>query len=899
MIGRPSGTVTFLFTDIEGSTRLWDRQPDAMRSALAHHDEILREAIDAHDGVVFATGGDGVAAAFHRAADAVSAAVAAQRNLRIASWPEGVEMRVRMGLHTGEADERDGDYFGTPVNRAARLMGSAGGGQIVISDVTAGLLQPAADLGLVDLGAHRLKGLQAPVRVFGVTADDLPWLDRPLVTDQHVPGNLPRPMTEFVGRLDLLLTRTANLSGRSLLTLTGPGGVGKTRTAVEIGWMSLDSFTGGVWFVELAGVIDPAVVVAAVAAELSVPRQPGVSMLSSLVDWLQGRELMLILDNCEHVLAPVVELVDAIAQGCPSVTVLATSREPLGIAGEHVATIAALGGVDAVELFCERAVATDDSLVLAADDRELIEQICTRLDRIPLAIELAAARMRALTLNDLMSRLDDRFQLLRGSGRGGLDHHHALRATVSWSYDLLTEEEQIVFDRVSAFSGGFDLPAAEHVCASPPVSGDDIFDLLSSLVDKSMIVAERGAQAVRYRLLETLRQYGEECLIQRGEAVEVRNRHLAHVASLTCAAKLLRLSPRQAEGEALFDREWDNVRCAVDWAIASGSFAELDLLMFDTLSYAWHRMRVEYDDWARRILADDRCRDLPMSGTVSGAAALTFMAGNWTRTRELGLEGLQRGADGWDVARMWLNTAWADIAEGRAAEASMAVDRARSVVPGSDDVEAGWILRYARAGVALYADPASMPAAVEDLRQFAIRVGAPWMLAEAHEMQAHLAFFHGDYAGALVHYRDAHARAVSHGSVSDEAINARGIVASLLALPGARLTPECHGLIARLYDTRVMTSLWPTIDEVAGYLARRGSLEEAGTAVGYLDAHVPPLFGSDLVRSASTASSSCSTRSPWIAWRAGRRWTATSSSGFCSRRSRTLTTSSRRALDEM
>ena len=465
----PSGTVTFLFTDIEGSTPLWDSFPDAMGVALARHDEILRSAIAANDGHVFSTAGDGVGAVFGRAANAIAAALTAQRELSAEPWVGGPVLRVRMGVHTGEADERDGDFFGPAVNRAARIMGAANGGQVLVSDLTAGLVEQVADVKLVDLGSIELKGVIEPAHVYGVAGDGHEWLDIPLLTGQVTRGNLPRLQTESVGDLADLQRRVANLAQASVVTLTGSGGVGKTRAAIEIGWLVVDEFVDGVWLVELAPVADPDLAVTTIATALGVHLQPGSTMIESIVDWCLGRRMLLIVDNCEHVLDPVIDVVEAIVAGCPTVTIIATSREPLGVAGETVARIASLDERYATELFVLRAKSADAGFEPTDADGDAIAGICRRLDGIPLAIELAAARIRSLSPAELLERLDDRFRLLRGGGRGGLERHQTLRATVAWSYQLLAADAQLLFDRLSVFAGSFDLAAAEAVCA-----GDDL-----------------------------------------------------------------------------------------------------------------------------------------------------------------------------------------------------------------------------------------------------------------------------------------------------------------------------------------------------------------------------------------------------------------------------------------
>lgn len=836
---QPSGTVTFLFTDIESSTRLWEEHPDVMRLALARHDEILRGAIEANGGVVFATGGDGVAAAFGSSTDGVSAAVAAQRSLQSELWPGGVELRVRMGVHTGEAEERGGDYFGAPVNRAARLMAAAHGGQVVLSDTTTSVLAPMVGVALVDLGEYRLKGVADPMHVFGVDAAGLGWPDRPLATDQSVPGNLPRPATEFVGRIDALRHRAAELPQRRLVTLTGPGGVGKTRAAVEVGWLSLDAFAGGAWLVELAPIADEEVVIAAIAAALSVQPQPGATMLESVVEWLRGRKLLLILDNCEHVLSPVVQLVTAVVVGCPTVTILATSREPLGVTGERVVPIASLGIDDAVELFRERAAAADESLQFTAEDRVVMAEICERLDGIPLAIELAAARVRSFTLADLSARLDDRFRLLRGSGRGGLERHQTLRAAVAWSYQLLSDAERVVFDRVSVFAGGFDLDAAEAVGADDEIDADVVVDVLSSLVDKSMVIADRTGRSVRYRLLETLRQYGEERLADRGETGSVRDRHLAHYLHQARAMRLLQMGPRQLEAEQEFDSEWDNIRAAQSWAIASGALDSADELLYQCGAFAFNRMHHEFSDWADRLLAIEHDSGARSSGLCFSAAALSLMTGDLERTAAHDRRGIERQSDPAAVAMCWFQMTLVSLSQGFIDEALVAADEAERAVTATTDPYANFWVLYGRQQLAFGADPSAMAGAARRLAEFAERCGAPWMAITAYVGQADLCLLGEDYEGALHAARRALSLAQAGRSAFDEVQAGSRALYAILMVPDATPTTECRGYFVRVHDHRNWLNVWLDAEMIANNLARCGSIEQASTIVGYLQKNAP------------------------------------------------------------
>lgn len=732
----PTGVVTFLFTDIEGSTPLWDAHPDAMRTALPRHDEIVRGAIEDAGGVVFATGGDGFAAAFDGAGSAIEAAVAAQHALSCEPWPEDVALTVRVGLHTGEADERDGDYFGPTVNRAARLMGAANGGQVVVSAATASLVDTGAlGVELVDLGTIRLKGMVQPVAVLGVDAPLAPWVDRPLTAFQTSSGNLPRPRTEFVGSLTDLQGRIDALDDRRLVTLTGAGGIGKTRTAIEVGWLLLDEYTDGAWLVELGPVTDPDLVVAAVATTLGVQPQRGRSLTESIVDWCQGRRVLLILDNCEHVLEPATELVAALGATGARVTLIATSREPLGVPGEQVVRVPSLAPTTSTELFRERAVAAGGTLDGSEDEHEAITDICARLDGIPLAIELAAARTRSLSPRELLGRLDDRFRLLRGAGRGGIERQQTLRATVSWSYQLLSEDQQRLFDRLSVFAGGFDLDAAEAVGADDLLDEIEIVDLLVELVDKSMVVADRSHQATRYRLLETLRQYGEERLDDRGETAAVRDRHLAHFRRRSEEYGLRWLSPDQLDVDAAIDREWDNLRTAHGWAVATEAFEPAVVICAGSHLHATGNARLEAAAWTDSTLAlGDRigAEDAGLYGRVAQWANMLSQPG---RSLDLSTRAVAAARDdGRELVRAAVHGIYLFTLNWAGQDASEARAEARAMLTWVTDEWARWSLLMSLLNV-----PNDEPVDIAELDELAAvtrSIGAPALIAEAQRLRA-------------------------------------------------------------------------------------------------------------------------------------------------------------------
>jgi predicted ATPase/class 3 adenylate cyclase len=614
----PSGVVTFLFTDIEGSTRRWEADPEVMQAALAEHDEVLRKAIEGHGGRLFKHTGDGVCAVFTSPKAALDAAVVAQQAL---------ELQVRMGIATGEAELRGDDYFGPVLNRAARVMAAGHGGQILVDGPTAGLV---TGVDLVDLGARHLRDIAQPVQVLQVLGPGLRIEFPALRTLDATPGNLRLASTSFIGREVEIGELQKVLKAHRLVTLTGAGGVGKTRLATEVAARLAHEFPDGVWFFDLAAVTDASALPDAVAAVLGTIQQPGKTVTESVASALEGRLRLLVFDNCEHLVDAAADLVEAILAASATVTILATSREGLGVAEEQLWRVPSLdvrSGTEsvAVNLFVDRArsVVSDFSLAQPSDADAVVE-ICRRLDGIPLAIELAASRMASMTASEVRDRLDDRFRLLVGSRRS-LSRHQTLRHAVAWSYELLSDDEKLLLDRCSVFAGGFDLQSACAVAESR----DDytVLDCLDALVRKSLLVADRSSGHTRYSMLETIRQFAEDQLVASGEASAIRTAHSRYFAGREADIIALWDSPRQQEAYEWFTDEFANLRSALRWASDQG---DLDVAATIATYAALLGMWVEQYEpiaWAEELIAAARAADHARLASLYVMASQCWMVG--------------------------------------------------------------------------------------------------------------------------------------------------------------------------------------------------------------------------------------------------------------------------------
>ena len=581
----PSGTVTFLFTDIEGSTKLWEKYPEAMKSALAKHDAFLKEAIESNNGQVIKTTGDGVHAVFATAIDAVKSALASQRNLQslILNNSE-VAIKVRMGIHTGEAELRDGDYYGGTLNRAARIMSIGHGGQILVSETTLHIAQEhlTANVSTLDLGEHHLKGLTKPEKIYQVSAPDLKQEFPLLKSEIFATDNLPTQLTSFVGRELELAEAKSRLENARLLTLIGPGGTGKTRISIELGSQLISDFKDGVWLVEFAPIADPSLVTQTIASTLDIGEVPGVPLKTLLHDFLREKHLLLILDNCEHLVEASARVADKLLHVAPNIKIIASSREALGIAGETVYRVPSLSlpnqdevtkeavmGFESVQLFVERASAANPKFQLTDENTSSVAQICSRLDGIPLALELAASRTTFFSAVQVAKRLDDRFKLLTGGSRTALPRQQTLRALIDWSYDLLSEDERALLRRLSVFAGGWTFEAAETIC-----NNVDVFEHLPQLVNKSLVTVKDEGDEPRYFLLETIRQYARDKLLEQGEGKGTRDRHLAYFIEMAETAQPLILDKdKELEWIHRLQMEYDNIRTAIEWGLSNDPLA--------------------------------------------------------------------------------------------------------------------------------------------------------------------------------------------------------------------------------------------------------------------------------------------------------------------------------------
>jgi predicted ATPase/class 3 adenylate cyclase len=771
------GMFAFLFTDIEGSTALLQRVgEDVYARVLADHHGLIRSALAGHRGREVGTAGDGFFAVFPSARACVAAALDMQQALGSQAWPGGEQVRVRMGVHAGEAAETAAaGLVGLEVHRAARIAAVAHGGQVLVSQAAAlaeGALPPGA--GLRDLGWHRLKDLGRPEQIFQLCAAGLQAEFAPLrsLGNPALANNLPAELTAFIGRDRELSQVRALVNSSRLVTLTGAGGAGKTRLGLQVAAELLDGSGDGVWLAELAAVTDGDAVAAAVAGALRIPAQPGRPALDTLADALGPQDILIVLDNCEHLIDGCAKTAETLLRRCPKVHLLATSREPLGIGGETIYRVpslalpapgdsgAAAAACDAVALFAARAREQGTSLALDADSIALVVSVCRRLDGMPLAIELAAARLRSMSLSDLAARLDQRFRLLTGGSRTAPPRQQTLQATVEWSYSLLTGAEQLLLGRLSVFADSFDLDAAEAVCGFGDTQAPDVAGLLGSLVDKSLVVAEPAGPALRYRLLETIRQFAADRLAEAGDdqAAAVAAAHCRHYLSVAETAAPHLTGPGQGNWLARLDADQANLRRAAEHA-ASRPDQTARVLRFGVALHRYWSARSRSEEAAALLLPVLRRPDAAadpalFAEALLGASGLILLS-DLPTSLQLAEEAdavAGRLGDGrlLALARGRLSAAYHFAGEQERAgpPATEAVQRARQL---ADD----WLLGWSLHAYAMAVDCAASGPVYTEAFACAERCGDLGMKANLHNNAGAVALMLGDLPGARAHFEAA------------------------------------------------------------------------------------------------------------------------------------------------
>ena len=617
----PSGTVTFLFTDIEGSTKLAQEHPAEMPTLLARHHEILNQSIKAQNGYVFQIIGDAFCAAFHTASDALTAAMDAQRTLQSETW-NPAPIKVRMGIHTGTAQLTDDNQYSGYATLAStqRIMSAGHGGQVLLSNITRELAGDGlpTDSEMVDLGEKRLKDLLRPERLYQLNISGLTTTFPPLKALDSFPNNLPVHLTSFIGRENEIKEVKQELEEHRLVTLTGSGGTGKTRLSLQVAAEVIEKFDHGIWFVELAPLTDPDLIPQTILSVIGIREQEGKTPLDLLKEYLSEKRTLIVLDNCEHVISASARVVDSLLRAAPRIKVLASSREALGVRGElsypvpslslpdikHLPAIEQFSQYEAVRLFIDRALLVNPRFEVDKDNAPYIAQICHRLDGIPLAIELAAARVKVLSVDQISKRLDDRFRLLTGGARTALPRQQTLRALIDWSYNILEENERLLLRRLSVFAGGWTLEAAEEVCEGDEIESFDVLDLLSQLVNKSLVVVTDKSKSgeTRYRMLETIRQYAREKLAETGGGESIRDKHLAYFVKLTEQAKPEIHRSNQVFWLNKLDDDLDNLRVSLEHS--SSGDGEAGLRITTNIVRFWFlRSTVnELKNWLEQLL---------------------------------------------------------------------------------------------------------------------------------------------------------------------------------------------------------------------------------------------------------------------------------------------------------
>jgi predicted ATPase/class 3 adenylate cyclase/DNA-binding CsgD family transcriptional regulator len=789
----PTGTVTLLVADVEDSSHLWETDREEMTAAVARLDHLVADVVAGHEGVrpIGQGEGDGVVAAFARASDAVACAL--QLQLRAATVGS---IRLRIGVHTGEIQLReDGNYTGATINRAARLRDLAHAGQTVLSGAASDLmidrLPPTA--WVIDLGTHPLRDLPRAERVVQLCHPDLRNDFPPLRTPRlAVPRSLPMQLTSFVGREPELARVRQLLAENRWVTLTGAGGVGKTRLAVQVAALAAGEFADGTWYVDLAPVTDPEMVPIAVSRALGLADHPGRSTMDTLARFVAGRHMLVVLDNCEHLLDPCAALIVDLLAGSSDLRLLATSREPIGVAGEVDWQVHSLSLDDeAIALFADRARHARPDFALSADDSAVLGEICQRLDGLPLAIELAAARVRSLSLPEILDGLHDRFRLLTGGSRTAVRRQQTLRASVDWSHELLTEPERVLFRRLSAFLGGFDLAAAEAVTGDAEVEPYHVLDELSLLVDKSLVIAHDSGGRTRYQLLETVRQYAAEKLSESGEAGAVRARHRDYY---TAAAVVLD-APAGSDYERHLEQaeiEIDNLRAAFEWSRDNTDIGPA-LAMVSALQALWFTRGWirEGRAWFEAAFCDiDGQRDQLAADAYARALADKAVLDAWVGDVDSLAQAEQalaiaRDLDEPTLLARTLTACGFCAGQGYNAAAAWAYfTEAIGLARASDDPwRLSQILAWQAGAAGIAGDPSAVRAAGEEGRDLADSIGDRFHSRQCRHWMGYARITEGDPAGAVAQLRDVVAEAeAAHDEITR--VSSLGAQAMALAWQG-------------------------------------------------------------------------------------------------------------------
>ena len=775
----PSGTVTFLFTDIEGSTRLSQQYPGAMSALLARHHQILHQSIDAHNGFVFQIIGDSFSAAFQSASEALGAALAAQRSLVQERWSPA-PIKVRMGIHTGtaQAETVSGEirYSGyTTLALTQRIMSAGHGGQILLSrtahDLTRDQLPEQAEL--IDLGECNLKDILHSEQLYQLTVTDLPSEFPPLKTLEVFNHNLPTQLTSFIGREKEMDELKKLITEHRMITLTGSGGAGKTRLALHAAADLLSLFSGGVGFVELAPLDDPALLVQTLFSvfRLREDAQARRTPLEVLQDHLHPKSALLILDNCEHLIEACAQVSESLLRACPKLKILASSREALGIPGEMSYRVPSMRTpspadlqhlehpleIDSIRLFVERGTTAKADFQLTKENTPFVAQICSRLDGIPLAIELAAARVKVLSPQQIAARLDDRFRLLTGGARTALPRQQTLRAMIDWSYSLLSDTEKTLFRRLAVFTGGWTLEAAEFVCGEG-VDGPDILDLMVRLVDKSMVISEESNSETRYHRLETIRQYARERFFETEEVEEIRDRHLAYYVRLSEEIERGLPGPARKLWAHRSEAEQENVRIAIEWGLARNPESSLIIASNMVIGIALGGYAAEGFPWLRDQMRamETTLPSIPPALRAKALAALAFIYVAVGRETDAGACAEQAIAlyrqledKRWLASALLIGTRSLE-SSGRLVEAETALKEALVLAQSDNNVFVStWILsNLGRITAKLHGDLDTALRLIEESIRLSEEAGLPGQVADAYEVRGFLEAYTGHYEEA-------------------------------------------------------------------------------------------------------------------------------------------------------